>query len=237
MRLSEITNENKPYIRVTKENRRIEIPLKLTPVKWEHPTAYYLGFEPIKFKWQGRTVAIDWTFREATPALYCTNHQKGYMWDNVKIITTKEHGRKFGLVLTQIDIGVECERRRFKRTKINEPIELMQDGITIKGEAADISYSGIGVRIKHSETLTNDSTILINFLNKGTVFPIKIIRTMILDEDNQFIGCSIPPKYKHEIAKILSLDEARENAAKTPRERALPNTDKGWTQREIKRWH
>ncbi|MBO6128989.1 MAG: PilZ domain-containing protein [Pseudobutyrivibrio sp.] len=237
MRLSEITNEHKPYIRVTKDNRRIEIPLKLMPVKLEHPTAYYLGFEPIKFKWQGRIVALDWSFKDTTPALYCTNNKKGYMWDNVKVMTSKENGKKFGLVLTQIDIGVECERRRFKRTTINEPIELIQDGITVQGEAANISYSGIGIRIRHSEVLTNDSTIMINFTNKGTVFPIKIVRTMILDSENQFIGCSVSPKYKHEIAKILSLDEARENTAKAAKRSSQPGADRGWDQKEIKRWH
>ena len=176
MRLSEITNEHKPYIRVTKDNRRIEIPLKLTPVKLDQPTAYYLGFELIRFKWQGKSVALDWTFKETRPALYCTNNKRGYMWDNVKIITGRENGKRFGLVLTQIDIGVECERRRYKRTKINEPVELTQDGVSVRGEAADISFSGIGIRIRHSDVLTNDSPIYINFTNKGTVFPIKIIK-------------------------------------------------------------
>jgi len=57
MRLSEITNEHKPYIRVTKDNRRIEIPLKLMPVKLEHPTAYYLGFEPSS---NGRGELLPW---------------------------------------------------------------------------------------------------------------------------------------------------------------------------------
>ena len=236
MRLSEITNANKPYIRVTKDNRRIEIPLKLTPVKIEHPTAYYVGFEPIKFRWQGKTIAIDWTFKDTRPALYCTSNNKGYMWDNVKVMPTKENGKKFGLVLTQIDIGVQCERRRFKRTQIDEPVELIQDGVSVQGKAVNISYSGIGIQIRHSEVLTNDSSIQINFVNKGTIFPIKIIRTMILDNENQFIGVSISPKYKHEVAKILSLDVARENSAKAPKKSSY-NTDAGWEQREIKRWH
>ena len=238
MRLSEITNDNKPYIRVTKDNRRIEIPLKLTTVKVERPTSYYLGFEPIRFKWQGRVVAIDWSFKDARPSLYCTKDKKAYMWDNVKIMTAKENGKKFGLVLTQIDIGVECERRRFKRTRISEPVEITQDGVSIKGEAINISYGGVGIKLRHSDVFTNDTPILINFTNKETIFPIRIVRTMILDEENQLLGCSISTKYKYEIAKILSLDEAKENTAKTSKRNAnQSNMDRGWNQKEIKRWH
>ena len=238
MRLSEITNDNKPYIRVTKDNRRIEIPLKLTTVKVERPTSYYLGFEPIRFKWQGKVVAIDWSFKDARPSLYCTKDKKAYMWDNVKVMTAKENGKKFGLVLTQIDIGVECERRRFKRTKISEPVEITQDGVSIKGEAINISFGGVGVKLRHSDVFTNDTPILINFTNKETTFPIRIVRTMILDEENQLLGCSISTKYKYEIAKILSLDEAKENTEKNSKTNAnQSNSDSGWNQKEIKRWH
>ena len=238
MRLSEITNDNKPYIRVTKDNRRIEIPLKLTTVKVERPTSYYLGFEPIRFKWQGKVVAIDWSFKDARPSLYCTKDKKAYMWDNVKVVTAKENGKKFGLVLTQIDIGVECERRRFKRTKISEPVEITQDGVSIKGEAINISFGGVGIKLRHSDVFTNDTPILINFTNKETTFPIRIVRTMILDEENQLLGCSISTKYKYEIAKILSLDEAKENTEKNSKTNAnQSNSDSGWNQKEIKRWH
>ena len=238
MRLSEITNDNKPYIRVTKDNRRIEIPLKLTTVKVERPTSYYLGFEPIRFKWQGKVVAIDWSFKDARPSLYCTKDKKAYMWDNVKVVTAKENGKKFGLVLTQIDIGVECERRRFKRTKISEPVEITQDGVSIKGEAINISFGGVGIKLRHSDVFTNDTPILINFTNKETTFPIRIVRTMILDEENQLLGCSISTKYKYEIAKILSLDEAKENTEKNSKTNEnQSNSDSGWNQKEIKRWH
>ena len=237
MRLSEITNDNKPYIRVTKDNRRIEIPLKLSHVKVERPTSYYLGFEPIRFKWQGKVVAIDWTFKDARPALYCTHNKKGYMWDNVKIMTTKENGKKFGLVLTQIDIGVECERRRFKRTRISEPVEITQDGVSVKGEAVNISYGGVGIKLRHSDVFTNDTPILINFINKETIFPIRIVRTMILDEENQLLGCAFSTKYKYEVAKILSLDEAKENTAKSAKKNSQAGNDNGWNQKEIKRWH
>lgn len=238
MRLSEITDANKPYIRVTKDNRRIEIPLKLASIHLDKPTAYYLGFEPIKFKWQGKVVAIDWTFKNTRPSLFCTHNKKAYMWDNVKIITSKENGRKFGLVLTQFDIGVECERRRHKRSKINEPIELIQDGVSISGTAIDISFGGIGIKTKHSDVLTNDATIYIKFINKDTMFPIKLVRTMIMDMESQLIGCTVSSKYKYEIAKVLSLDEAKGNTAKSQaKARSRQGEDHGWSQKELKRWH
>ena len=237
MRLSEITDLNKPYIRVTKDNRRIEIPLKLSPVRLERPMAYYLGFEPIKFIWQGKTVAIDWSFKNTAPALYCTSNKKAYKWENVKIVTSKENGRKFGLVLSQVDIGVECDRRRFNRKRISEPIELIQDGVIIKGTAVDISYGGIGIKVKHSDVLTNTSPIQIRFIDKDTAFPIKLVRTMILDMNTQLLGCSISSKYKYEIAKVLSLDEAKINTSKVSNNRSAPGDDHGWSLKEIKKWH
>lgn len=237
MKLSDITNANKPYIKITKNRRRIEIPLKVLNVKLERPTAYYIGFEPIKFRWKGRVVSLDWKFKNARPTLYCTHNKKAYMWDNVKVITSKENGQKFGLVLTQIDIGVQCERRRFKRTNISEPVELSQDGVVLKGEAVNISYGGVGIKLRHSEALTNESPILIKFVNKETIFPIRIVRTMLLDGGNQLLGCAISVKYKYEVAKILSLDDAIKNAAKKKKNAEKAVADHGWDQKEIKRWH
>ena len=49
----------------------------------------------------------------------------------------------------------------------SEPVELSQDGVVLKGEAVNISYGGVGIKLRHSEALTNESPILI----KWSIFP------------------------------------------------------------------
>ncbi|MBP5594100.1 MAG: hypothetical protein J6Y02_01870 [Pseudobutyrivibrio sp.] len=67
MKISDLTTLNKPYIRVSKGKKKIDIPiipkLVLLPPSRSNLRKYaFVGCESIRFNFKGKTVKLNWAF-------------------------------------------------------------------------------------------------------------------------------------------------------------------------------
>ncbi|WP_320043335.1 PilZ domain-containing protein [uncultured Desulfobacter sp.] len=65
-------------------------------------------------------------------------------------------------------VSEESERRRFPRTEFHGFVDFINKGILYKGQARDLSYSGIFIKSKTPEKYKKNDFIVITFQTAGT---------------------------------------------------------------------
>ena len=244
MRISEITAANKPYIRVVKGKKKIDIPI--TPKSVILPTSRmyyrdcgYVGCESIRVNFKGKVVKINWTFNHNKMVLYCSSGHKAYSWNNVKVATyTNAKGKKENVIVCKRAYGDETERRRYKRYPMVKRIIISQGDNAYEAATCDLSFGGIGITVKNRINIIPSEPINVDFGDAKV--RARLVRTVFREDGSELFGCSVSKVYKYEMAKIITQDEAAANREKEEAAKAKKlarETDKGWTQDSIKRWH
>ena len=132
MRISEITSENKPYIKISKGNKKVEVPIIPKPVvipagRLNMKKYSYVGCENIRVRFKGKIVRLNWAFNHNKISLLCSADRKAYCWKNIKVVTfNAPNGKKEQIVVCKRDYGDETERRKFKRYSVNKPVTIRQ---------------------------------------------------------------------------------------------------------------
>lgn len=245
MRISEVTSSNKPYIRIVRGKKRVDIPITpktivLPPNKASLRDYGYVGCETIRVNYKGKTVKINWAFNHNKMTLYCSSGHKAYSWHNVKIATvTNAKGKKEHLVVCKRPYGTETERRRFKRYPLVKSIIISQGDNSFNASTVDLSFGGVGIALKNRINIIPSEPIIVNF-DDSTTIRARLVRTVFKEDGSEILGCSVSKVYKYEMAKMITQDEARINQEKEEAAKAkkqAKETDAGWTQESIKRWH
>lgn len=245
MRISELTSGNKPYIRIIRGKKKVDIPITpkfvmLPATKMLYKDYGYVGCEAIRINFKGKTVKLNWTFNHNKMTLFCSSGRKAYSWKNVKVTTvTTANGKKEHLIVCKRAYGDETERRRYKRFPIIKSIVISQGVNRYEASTADISYGGVGIVVKRRINIIPSEPIVVEFGDNSKV-KARLVRTVFRDDGSELFGCAISKVYKYELAKIISLDDAiansKRNEAAQAREKSK-NTDAGWNESSIKRWH
>ena len=74
----------------------------------------------------------------------------------------------------------------------------------------------------------------------GTDKPVRarLVRTIFKDDGSALLGCFIGKSYKYDMVKIVNVEADVSVTTKADEEkRKQKDTDKGWLEGEIKRWH
>ena len=239
MRISDLTSLNKPYIRITKGKKKIDIPISpkmvvLPPSKSSLRKYAFVGCDSIRFNFKGKTVKLNWSFNHNKMTLYCTSGHKAYSWPNIKVITiTGGNGKKEHLIVSKKAFGDETERRRFKRYPIVRNVTIIQGDKRFAASTVDISYGGAGIVVKKQISLIPSQPIRVDFGDNISV-PIRLVRTIFIPDGSELFGCFISQVHRPEMARILRVEEAIDIGVKrTPVEKE----DAGWSAGTIKRWH
>ena len=245
MRLQEISAANKPYIRVTKGKKKVDIPISpkvvlLPPSKGYLRNYALLGCESIRFHFKGKVVKLNWAFNHNKMTLYCTSGHKAYSWNNIKVATiTGAHGKKEHLVVCKRAYGDETERRRFIRYPVVKEVTIIQGDKQFPASTVDISYGGMGLKSKAAISLIPTQPIKVDF--GDTKVAIRLVRTVFNGDGTEFFGCSVSSLYRQDMAKILhisnsplDIDLAAQSVAK---EKKKKKEDPAWTADAFKRWH
>jgi hypothetical protein len=239
MRISEVTSSNKPYIRIVKGKKRIDIPITpktvvLPPSRGSMREYAFVGCENIRVNYKGKIVKLNWSFNHNKMTLYCTSGRKAYCWNNVKVATiTDIHGKKEHLVVSKRDFGDETERRRYKRYPFVKPVTIIQGDRQYDATSLDLSYGGVALIVKKRINLVPSQQIRVDF-GTDTKILIRLVRTVFRQDGSELFGFSISQVYRAEIAKILRIDEPKGTGKDKDSEK---DTDVGWSQSSIKRWH
>ena len=244
MRISEITTANKPYIRIIKGKKKIDIPItpKLVALpmgKSNYRDCGYVGCENIRVNFKGKVVKINWTFNHNKMTLFCSSGHKAYSWSNVKVATfTDARGKKQNLIVCKRAYGDETERRRYKRYPLVKYIVISQGDNMYEAATADLSFGGIGIVSKKRINIIPSEPINVDF---GDVkIRARLVRTVFREDGSELFGCSVSKVYKYEMAKLITHDEAEANRAKEEAAKAkkiAKETDSGWNEGRITRWH
>lgn len=239
MKISEVTTLNKPYIRVSKGKKKIDIPIipklvLLPPSRMNLRKYAFVGCESIRFNFKGKIVKLNWAFNHNKMTLYCTSGRQAYSWNNIKVITVfGANGKKEHLVISRKAFGDETERRRHKRYPIARNVIILQGDNKFPATTVDISYGGVGITVKKQINLIPSQPIRVDF-GDGISVPVRLVRSTFRGDGSELFGCSISSTYRPEMAKILRAEEAIEIGVKrNPKEKE----DAGWSQTSIKRWH
>ncbi|WP_176761811.1 PilZ domain-containing protein [Pseudobutyrivibrio sp. YE44] len=242
MRISEITSANKPYIRITKGKKKVDVPIvpkvvAVPPSKLGLRKFAFLGCDNIKVTFKGKTVRLNWAFNHNRMTLYCTGGHKAYSWNNVKVATiNSSKGKREHLIVCRREFGDETERRRYKRYPIIRKIKVTQGDYSFMASTADISYGGVGISVKRNTRVIPSEPLVIDF-GDSTIISARLVRTVFKEDGSELLGCHISKGYKFEMMKIVNHDEAVAESLKVKEKENKKDTDKGWTEGEIKRWH
>ena len=246
MRINEITKENKPYLKITRGKKHIEVPFNpknlVLPANKRVPGYSYIGSEDIRVQHRGKRVRLNWGLCHANVSLFCTYHGQAYKWDNIKVARTyiDSKRKKETLVLTKQIYGTKVERRRYRRYPIAEITEVVQGTFVTKARTHDISYGGIGIILPASTPLNAKNQIKITFDKSTTPLYFKLVRRISVSNSNDLFGFKVLVKSKNDLGRILDLHrQAFVNISKdiNPFNKDDTYEDKGWTQKTINKWH
>ena len=243
MRLSEIGTENKPYIKIEKNNKKIK--LTVTPkhvIFNDNENAlegyFYMGCDEIFIKHKGTPCKINWKSNKCAITLYCTNDSKAYKWDNISVVSLDNKSKKHEcLLVTNQKYGYETERRKTTRYPAETEVMVQQGDIKISGITRDISLAGLGIIVPQVPNFKANKLLKITI--GGTTIPAKLKRTVIETDGNILLGCFVSAKYKKHLAFMLKeLGVLKINPITIKEiQTHQPYMDEGWKQKEIKRWH
>lgn len=243
MRLSEITSANKPYIRIVKGKKRVDIPIVpklvlLPPNKSNYRKYAFVGCENIRVRFKGKTVKLNWTFNHNKMTLYCSSGHKAYSWTNVKVATiTSVNGKKEQLLVCKHDYGDETERRKYKRYPMIKRVTITQGSNVFDGATVDISYGGVGISVKRNIKVIPSEPLSLDFGDSKKV-KARLVRTVFKDDGSEILGCFIPAVFKSDMVRLVHEDDTLEVAKSSNSDREKQrDTDRGWYEGQIKRWH
>ena len=240
MRISEITSSNKPYIRITKGRKRVDIPiipkvLLLPPNRNKFRDYSFVGCESVRIKFKGKTVKLNWTLNHNRMTLYCSSGRRAYSWKNVKVTTiTDLNGKKEHMIICKKAYGDETERRRFVRFPIKKEIVVSQGDRHYKASTVDISYGGIGILLSQKADIVPSELITVDFGMGGKPVRARMVRAVFNDDGSKLLGCFVSKFFRYEMMKIVNHEMPHdETKPKDP----LAGADAGWRETTIKRWH
>ena len=242
MRLSEITSANKPYIRITKGRKKVDVPIYpkvviLPPNRAGLKRYAFVGCENIKVHFKGKIVRLNWSFNHNRMTLYCSGGHKAYSWSNVKVATiTRPGGKKDNIIVCKREYGDETERRRHKRYPIVKNVTITQGSTSFRGSTVDLSYGGVGIAVKRNTNVVPSEPLSIDFGDSTTIIG-RLVRTVFKEDGSQLLGCFVSKKYKYEMMTLINHDAAFFAEAGEKKEKEQKDTDKGWYEGQIKRWH
>lgn len=242
MRISELTSNNKPYIRISKGNKRVDVPIipkniYIPAGKIDRKKYSYVGCENIKVQFKGKIVKLNWTFNHNSMTLYCTSGRQAYKWKNIKVATiTHPNGKKEQIVVSKRDYGDETERRKFKRYATAQQIYIKQENNVYKADTVDISYGGVGFTIKRNAKIIPSLPIEVIFDDKTKV-KARLVRSVFRGDGSQLLGCFVSKRYRFQMAKIVKIEEELLESERRGGKSKDKDTDDGWYDDEIKRWH
>ena len=244
MRISEITTANKPYIRIVKGKKKVDIPVipksVVMPIgRIGYRDCGYVGCENIRVNFKGKVVRLNWTFNHNKMTLFCSSGHKAYSWKNVKVATfTDVKGKKENVIVCKRAYGDETERRRYKRYPLVKKVTISQGDNSFDASTMDMSFGGVGLLVNKRINIIPSEPINVDF--GDAKIRVRLVRTVFRDDGSEFFGCSVSKVYKYEMAKLITHDEAEANRAKEAAEKAkkiAKETDSGWSQSSISRWH
>ena len=243
MRISEITTANKPYIRIVKGKKKIDIPITpkfvmLPPNKLGLKKYAFVGCENVRVKFKGKIVKINWAFNHNKMTLYCSSGHKAYAWNNVKVATiTNAKGKKEQLVVCKREFGDETERRKYKRYPMIKRVIITQGNASYEGATMDISYNGLGIAVDRNARINPTEPLNIDFGNDTRVRA-RLVRTVFREDGTEFLGCHVSNMYRTDMVKLVAVNEAKSESKQHDKEKDKEkDTDKGWYEGQIKRWH
>ena len=244
MRMQEITASNKPYIRITKGKKKVDIPISpkvvlLPPSKGYLRNYALLGCDSIRFQFKGKVVKLNWAFNHNKMTLYCTSGRKAYEWRNVKVATiTGAHGKKEHLVVCKRSYGDETDRRRFIRYPVVKNVTILQGDKSFPATTVDISYGGVGLKTKSAITLVPNEPIKVDFGDAKVT--VRLVRSVFCGDGTELFGCSVSSVFRPEMAKILHISNSPldiELAAGAAEKKRKKKEDAIWNADAFKRWH
>ena len=244
MRISEITFANKTYIRVSKGKKKLDIPV--TPKTFLIPRSRtklwkfaFVGCESIRVNYKGKTVKLNWTFNHNKMTLFCSSGHKAYSWKNVKVANvTSATGEKEQIILCKREFGDETERRKYKRVPLIKNVTITQGGKTYQGSTVDISYGGMGIKLKQNVLLTPKEPLNIQ-IDENTKVKARLVRTVFKDDGTELLGCYVSKVFRLEMMRLVGEEEAMKRIEIMEREKekaTQAETDSGWYESNI-RWH
>ncbi len=239
MRISEITSLNKPYIRVFRGKRKVDIPIApkiiMLPASKSYLRDYaFIGCDSIKFNYKGKSVKLNWTFNHNKMTLYCTSGRKAYCWRNVRVATViNANGKKEHIVFCKRAYGDETERRRFKRYPMIKNVTIIQGNKKFAASTLDISYGGVGLKVNKMINLVPSEPIKVDF--GESIVSVHLVRTIFSSDGSEIFGCSVSSAFRSEMSEqvrtVMPVVEY------TPKKEPKPKEDAGWSAASIKRWH
>ena len=243
MRISEITSANKPYIRISKGKKKVDVPIipkyvVVPPGKINRKKYAFVGCQDIRVQFRGKTVKLNWAFNHNKMTLFCSSGRKAYSWMNVRVATyTSPSGKKEQLVVCKREYGEETERRRFKRYPVVKHIIVRQGANAFNADTVDISYAGVGISIKQNVKIIPSQPLDIDFSDSSHIRA-RLVRSVFREDGSQIIGCHVPKAFRFEMAKLVRIEDDIERALKhgSDNEREA-DTDDGWYEGSIKKWH
>ena len=240
MKFSNITNLNNPTLRIIKNNRKLEFPIKIKEARLNKDiNLSYICIDTKRIKFKGRIISLNLNSTDANLSLYCTEGKTVFKWDNIKVVTLLNYGKKETFIFTNCEYGVSCDRRKFKRYDLEKKAFFYINEKKIPAKVNDISLGGFSISINDTEILQtkNETFVEIDGFEK---IPVKIVRSTIT-KNGQELGCFVSKEYKtllaHIIKNICYKYEDKKKNKKAEIHKINDGTDSAWNETHLKRWH
>ena len=108
MKLRDITSQMNPVLRIVKGNKKIEIPIKINnSVLHKDIKIPYIGIDSSKLKYKGKLISLKFDSKKYDIFLFCVNEGTAFKWDNLKVVTVKQYGKKETFILAKNDYGMK----------------------------------------------------------------------------------------------------------------------------------
>ena len=241
MRLSEITTDNKPYIKISKGNKKVEVPIIPKPVvlpagKINMKKYSYVGCQKICVRFKGKIVRLNWAFNHNRISLLCSADRKAYCWKNIKVVTINgSNGTKEQIVVCKRDFGDETERRKFKRYSTKKPVTIRQAGNCYKAATADVSIAGIGIIVEKNVQILPKIPIEITFSDESKINA-RMVRTVFREDGSELLGCRVSKSFRYQMTRFVRIEEDFLERQRHGEGTDEFDTDEGWLEGSIKRW-
>lgn len=180
MKIIDITNKNTPYIEAVKDDQitKIQIKINKVAIPKKSPNVYYLGFTILKV--EGDLNVFD---DSCSLSLICFSLDKLYRWDSIKL-TEAFNGC---IISTKVFEGKEYDRRKNKRYKIDESVDVIE--IKSSAKAFDISETGLGIRLADTTRSPREGEKLTIFFSKvGFLLNCKVARVRKMKDNSYEAG-------------------------------------------------
>lgn len=180
MKIIDITNKNTPYIEAVKDDQitKIQIKINKAALPKKSPNVYYLGFSILKVEGDLNVFKDDCSL-----SLVCFSLDKLYRWDSIKLIDSFAGC----IVSTEVFEGKEYDRRKNKRYKIDENIDVIE--IKSNAKAFDISETGLGIRLTDAVQSPKEGEKLTIFFSKvGFLLDCKVARVRKMKDNSYEAG-------------------------------------------------